>query len=150
MWEVTADTRNLLALTSVADTYIDGSAHGYYAHRKVIWSRPARRTIELAELFSDRERGVELLMADLCARLRSAREERESHRGRRPMPMKCPRADDTVVVPVAGRDGRIGSFRMLLSGDETPDGYAGGGYEIEAPVTPALVALVDPALRGSF
>jgi hypothetical protein len=150
VWEVTADTRDLLALTAIASTYINGSAHGYYAHRKVIWSRPERRMIELAELFSDRGRGVELLMADLCARLRSARAKRWRERGGRPMPMECPRADDAAVVPVAGPDGRIRSFRMMLSGDETPDGYAGGSYEIEAPVTPAVAALISPALRGSF
>lgn len=144
-WEVTADTRDLLALISIASTYQDGSAHGYYAFRTLIWHRPASRKVRLDELFSDRRTGSAELMAELCDELRGVRAAR-----RRPEPMPCPRADTAAVVPVAGRTNRIKSFRMLLTGDETPEGYAGGSLEIEIPVSPTVAARIDPALRGSF
>lgn len=150
VWEVSADTADLLALSSTASTYQDGAAHGYFSYHSLIWGRSAGRPLKLSELFSDRT-GVAMLQAELCARLRSEREARRRGRGNGPSaPMDCPTADETDIAPVAERGGRIRSFRMRVTGDETPDGYAGGSYEIEAPVTPAVVALVQPALRGSF
>lgn len=150
LWEVTADTPDLLALSSTVSTYQDGSAHGYYAFRSLIWGRSAGRPLKLSELFPDRK-GVAHLMADLCARLMSAREARSRERGRdRPAPMACPSVGEADIVPLAERGGRIRSFRMRLTGDETPDGYAGGSYEVEAVMTPGLLALIDPALRDSF
>lgn len=150
VWEVSADTADLLALSSTASTQQDGAAHGYFSYHSLIWGRSAGRPLKLSELFSDRA-GVAMLLAELCARLTSAREARRRERGNgRAAPMACPTADETDIAPVAERGGGIRSFRMRLTGDETPDGYAGGSYEIEAPVTAALVALVEPALRGSF
>lgn len=150
VWEVTADTTDLLALSSTASTYQDGAAHGYYSYHSLIWGRSAGRPLKLSDLFSDR-RGVAMLLAELCARLVSEREARWRERGNgRPAPMACPAVDETDIAPVAERGGGIRSFRMRVTGDETPDGYAGGSYEIEAPVTAALLALVEPALRGSF
>jgi hypothetical protein len=150
VWEVGADTADLLALSSTASTYQDGAAHGYFSYHSLIWGRSPGRPLKLSELFSDRT-GVAMLLAELCARLISEREARWREEGDgRPGSMSCPTADETDIAPVAERGGRIRSFRMRLTGDETPDGYAGGSYEIEAPVTAALVALVKPALRGSF
>ena len=150
VWEVSADTADLLALSSTASTYQDGAAHGYFSYHTLIWGRSAGRPLKLSELFSDRS-GVAMLLEALCAKLISERETRWRERGNgRPGPMACPKADETDIAPVAPRGGRIRSFLMRLTGDETPDGYAGGSYEIEAPATAALVALVKPDLRGSF
>jgi hypothetical protein len=150
-WQVTANTRDLLALTAIASTYQDGSPHGYFRYLKLIWSRPARRMIELAELFSDRQKGVEQLMLQLCAKLHSERAARRLEEGGgRAMSMPCPSSEGVAIVPVAEPGGKIRSFRMMLTGDQTPDGYAGGSYEVETPVSPALAALVDPDLRESF
>jgi hypothetical protein len=148
-WEITADTRDLIALSAVGSTFQDGSAHGYYGFRKMIWGKAARRPLSLGELFSD-ERGPAELMSGLCARLNSARAERLRERGGGgSAAMACPVPDDASIVPIAD-NGKIRSFRMMLTGDETPGGYAEGSYEIEAPVTAGLAALIAPAFRDSF
>jgi hypothetical protein len=142
VWEVSADTGDLLALTAAASAYQDGAAHGHFAYRTLIWSRSARRALGVAELFTDGEKGVASLLAGFCPTLAAARADRWR-------PDWCPEAA-AAIVPFAARGDKIRSFRMMVSGDDTPAGYAGGAHEIVAPVTPSILTLIRPALRRSF
>lgn len=152
IWAVSADTPQLLAMVSTPSTVQDGAAHGHFAYRGLIWSRAGRRPLALADLFADRVAAA-MLMAGLCERLRTARAQRwRDERGGRPLPMDCPRADEATVALVAGAGGpkRVAAFRMMLTGEQTPDGYAGGSYEVDVAVTPALRAQIRPDLRAAF
>ncbi|HEX8241534.1 MAG TPA: hypothetical protein VF574_17490 [Allosphingosinicella sp.] len=151
VWEVSANTPDLLALGSSASTYQDGSAHGYSAYETLIWDRARRRAIELSELFSDRRRGITQLMTELCARLNVARAQRWREQGDgRPPPMRCPDPEEVAIAPGSEHAGKIESFHMIVTGEQTPDGYAGGSYEVEALLSPAIRALIRPDLRRSF
>jgi hypothetical protein len=149
-WSVTADTRNLLALSSIGAVFW-GGAHGMEGYRTMIWGKIASRPLALGELFTRPHAGLARLTSEFCpkfTRARAARQRADAAAVAAPLP--CPDAAKTAVVPLAGRGGRIVGFRMMLTGEDIPDGRPDGSYEIDIPLSPALRLLLSPRFAAPF
>ena len=137
-----ANRPELIALSATTDSY-SGGAHGWYAFDTLLWDPAADRRLGLYELFSDAPAGRAELERQLCPALLEVRRARVSFRG------GCDGAPEDAAL-VASGDGQIDTLRVRYA---ELDGYAGGGYEVFLPVTPAFIAALDerfrPAFRGS-
>jgi hypothetical protein len=149
-WELAADSGDLLVLRAVAYAYYPPTPHGRSWYRTLIWSRSSARALELPELFSDAGRAGALLDAEICPLLNAKRTQRWIEQGNHvPEPLNC--ADyHHSMLPSGGRGVPIARWRLLLTSDSTPDGYAGGDYEIEFPVSAAVRTLIKPEYRSAF
>ncbi len=148
-WRIAANTRQLLAISAIASAYWGGS-HGAERHLAVMWSKSANRRLALGELFSRPKTGLAVLSAAFCSQFTAMRRARLAKEGEKAGPTRCPEAEQAAIVPVAGRGGGIARFRMMLGGEETQDGYAGGSYEIYVPVSTRIRALIKPRFAQSF
>jgi hypothetical protein len=148
-WSITADTPNLLAMSSISDAYW-GGPHGEFGYRTLIWGKSINRPLVLAELFSKPRTAFAGLTAEFCRRFRTLRAARLREGGETPSATRCPEAEFASIVPVAGRDRKIRGFRMLLTGEQTQEVRPGGSYEFDIPLSPAIRRLVRPRFAASL
>ena len=149
-WNVTADTRGLLTMSSIGAAY-RGGAHGSEGYRTMLWGKADGRPLDVGELFSRPQAALARLTREFCPAFTRKRSDRWSAEGQNvPVPLPCPDAGRVAIVPVARRGSGIDRFRMLLSGDDILDGRPSGSYEIDIKVSPAIRALLKPQYSASF
>jgi hypothetical protein len=144
IYRVDADLAELLALSFETSNY-QGGAHGDYGGGTLIWDKAANRPIEFGALFRDRPAAFAEVARLFCPPFNQVRR-RSFERGGGRVVDRCP---DPPYYPalVANPGGRIATLRLLFV---QHDGYAGGSYTVEIPVTPGLIVLLRPRFRAAF
>jgi len=145
-WGIDADLPTLAAASSHSFFYIGGAHEGADTDAILIDRRLGRR-IALGDLFTNRRRGLALAQREFCRVLRAQVHERRED-GSDAVEIDCPRIGLQPVTLCAER-GRITTMYAVLN-RYTVSSWAEGGYEIEFAMTPAMVAELKPAYRGSF
>ncbi|MEQ7874583.1 DUF4163 domain-containing protein [Sphingomonas sp. ASV193] len=139
------------ALLSLAEDWYEytGGAHPNHGTSGLLWDRAAKRQVKPIALFARPANRDARLRAPYCAALEA---ERKKRRGNEPDTFfsDCPKLDDLALVPTDKSGG--GRFdTILLHADPYVAGpYAEGDYDIELPVTAALIAALKPEWRASF
>jgi len=152
-WKVAADGPALLILQS--EGYIfTGGAHGMPIVTTLFWDKAAKRRLGLTDLF-DTARLVPAIRAGFCKALD---DERAKRRGA-PVDAKdsggidefvrCVDPAKQIILPVARRGGALDTVRVVIMPYEAGP-YAEGIYQLDLPVTEAVMAAVKPGYRAAF
>jgi hypothetical protein len=140
VYSVDADLPALLALTKETSEY-SGGAHGWFGFETLIWDKTRSRVLKPEALFSDPSAANAEIRRQLCPALIELRRRRNSEfNGRCEEPPY-----DTMTLLAAG--GRVARLKVTFS---ELDGYAGGTYSVDVPVTPRLLGLVAERFRAGF
>ena len=149
-WQVVADLPGYLSLSNKFATY-SGGAHGMYGLRSLVWDKAAKRGLEADELFISAASLESKMGAALCEALDRQREERRGE----PVGPKgeyfsdCPGLEDSTLL-VGSSNGKTFDRITVWFGPYVAGSYAEGAYELDFPVTRAMLEAVRPAYREVF
>lgn len=153
-YRVAGNAPRLLSLS--ADWYsFTGGAHPNHGTSGLIWDRQARAPVAVNALFVQGAEALRPLFAKaFCKALdkeRAKRREGEPIDGGTDDPFNaCPKFSEIGIIPETKRHpGRLDT--LLFHADPYVAGpYAEGDYDVELPVTAAVIAALKPEYRASF
>ncbi|GGD98485.1 hypothetical protein GCM10011515_17900 [Tsuneonella deserti] len=149
-WKVVADLPGYLSLSNEFSTYT-GGAHGMYGLESLVWDKEAERAMDGAELFTSPQALGAAMGGTVCAALNR---ERENRRGE-PVDPKgeyfsdCPGLDSATIL-VGSSNGKTFDRITVWFGPYVAGPYAEGAYELDFPMTAAMLGAVKPAYREAF
>jgi hypothetical protein len=149
-WEVVADLPGWLSLSANFETYT-GGAHGMYGTQSLVWDKANKVSMDGVALFQSPAALQNALGQSLCDALNKER----LAKGMEPITdpdstfPACPGIDEATVL--VGSSNRKTFDRITVYyGPYVAGSYAEGAYELDFPMTAAMVAAVKPAYRGAF
>lgn len=150
-WEVVADLPGWLSLSAALSSY-SGGAHGMYGVQSLVWDKAKTVSMDGMALFQSPGALQKALGATLCDALNRERVKKGmqpiTEGGDRVFPA-CPGLDEATVL--VGSSNRKTFDRITVYyGPYVAGSYAEGAYELDFPMTPAMVEAVKPAYRGAF
>jgi len=152
-WKVRGDTPRFLSIAS--ETYIfSGGAHGMTAYDALLWDRGQRRLLKTTDLFTSPAAFATAARPGFCKALDAARAEKRKGYGEDAVASPddpfnaCVDPLKQTLVPV-GKKGMLSAIRVIIGPYEAGP-YVEGSYEIDVPVTGAVLAAVKPEYRGAF
>lgn len=151
-WKVVADGPRLLVMQSEGYQYT-GGAHGFPVATVILWDRQAAKRLALSAVL-DADAMEKATRKAFCAELDRQRAER---RGGPVEPDEavptfsaCVPAKPYGFIPIATKgSGVINQIRVSIPPYEAGP-YAEGTYEIDLPMTQAMLAAVKPDYRAAF
>lgn len=151
---VEGQTARLLSVSLDVSEY-SGGAHPNHGTKAILWDKSLDRRIDVADLFTRGSTDLTALLrepycAALAAERRKKRGEEDGDASPRPDgPFDaCPQFGELALIPKAG--GAALSTIVLHADPYVAGPYAEGDYDIELPVTAALIAALKPEYRSSF
>lgn len=142
-WDLLGSTPRLHSLVGFK-WHFTGGAHGYGASHALLWDRRAGRPLATATMVTPAL--WRAIRATYCATLHAEQVRRTENNVTDMNP--CPPPKYVTVAP-AGTHGRFD--RLHVVADQYVAGsYAEGPYEVDLPITPAVLATIAPAWRGDF
>lgn len=150
-WKVVAETPRFLSLSGHLATY-SGGAHGMSGMESLVWDKQANDGMDAKVLFQSAAKLGAALGPGLCARLNG---EREQRRGMKIDPNSgdtfdnCPGIDEATVL-VGSSGGKTLDRLTVYFGPYVAGPYAEGDYELDFPVTAAVLAAVKPEYASGF
>lgn len=149
-WQVVADLPGYLSLSNAFYSYT-GGAHGMYGMAGLVWDKANERALAPEELFRS-PGSLGAIMGDtLCRALNAARMEKgiEPMEGEDSVFATCPGLDEATIL-VGSSNGKTFDRITVWYGPYVAGSYAEGAYELDFPMTPAMLAAVKPAYRAAF
>ncbi len=150
-WKVVTDLPDWLSLSLEFATY-SGGAHGMYGIEALLWDKNGHRALKGINLFTSPAALYDASSERFCELLN---QEREKRRGQPVDPERdelfsqCPGIEELTVL--LGSSNRRAFDRMTFyAGPYVAGPYAEGAFEINLPVTAAVVDAVDPQYREFF
>ncbi|OYW87530.1 MAG: hypothetical protein B7Z20_04895 [Sphingobium sp. 32-64-5] len=152
-WDSVADLPGVLVLESSGYSYT-GGAHGMPFTTSLIWDRKAGKRLATKDLV-DTARLTASARDAFCAELNRQREEK---RGEKVDPdakdgiaefNQCPVMAEQEVIPMSRGKRALDTLRVVI-GPYVAGPYVEGSYKIDLPMTPAMIAAINPAYRGWF
>lgn len=150
-WKIVAETPRFLSLSGHLATY-SGGAHGMYGMESLVWDKEANDGMDAKVLFQSPAKLAAALGSGLCGKLNEAREKR---RGIKVDPNSgdtfdnCPAIDEATVL-VGSSTGKALDRLTVYFGPYVAGPYAEGDYELDFPVTAAVLAAVKPEYANGF
>lgn len=150
-WKVVAETPRFLSLSGHLATY-SGGAHGMYGVESLVWDKEANDGMDAKVLFQSPTRLETALGDALCAKLNQAREKR---RGMKVDPTSgdtfdnCPGLDEATVLVGSSNGDKLDRLTIYF-GPYVAGAYAEGDYELDFPVTAAVLDAVKPEYASAF
>lgn len=149
-WKVVADVPGFLSLSNEFYTY-SGGAHGMYGLEGLVWDKDKRRALASEGLFHSPGFLGGVMGDAVCTKLNAERAERrgEPVQDTGEMFDECPGLDDATIL--VGSSNRKTFDRITVYfGPYVAGPYAEGAYELDFPMTAAMLEAVKPAYRGAF
>lgn len=149
-WKVVADLPGYLSLSNDWATYT-GGAHGMYGMQGFVWDKTNKRGFDSADLFASPAVLGDAMGGAVCAALNK---EREKRRGEPVDPKDeffggCPGLDEATIL--VGSSNRETFDRITIwFGPYVAGAYAEGAYELDFPLTKAMLDAVKPAYKAAF
>ena len=150
-WSVVADLPDFLSLSSQIATY-GGGAHGNYTKTSMVWDKQAARSMSGVEMFVSPVALGRALGPTLCEALDAQREARRGEPAEpasTEWPNNCPPVGDATVL-VGSSNGETFDRIGIYFGPYVAGAYAEGDYELNFPVTGAVLDAVKPEYAGAF
>ncbi|MEZ5680268.1 MAG: DUF4163 domain-containing protein [Erythrobacter sp.] len=150
-WKVVTETQRFLSLSGHLATY-SGGAHGMYGMESLVWDKDANDGMDAKVLFQSATRLETALGGALCSKLNS---ERQKRRGMTVDPGsgdtfdQCPGLDEATVL-VGSSNGEKLDRLTIYFGPYVAGAYAEGDYELDFPVTAAVLDAVKPEYASGF
>ncbi|MEO6198412.1 MAG: DUF4163 domain-containing protein [Sphingomicrobium sp.] len=147
------DSGRLLSLTEEVSEFT-GGAHPNSGMVAILWDRNRSRKVNVASLFRAGDPALQtLLRKNYCAALTKERRKRRGAEGAvagADDPFnQCPKFGELALVP-EGKAGKPFAAIMVHADPYVAGPYVEGDYDIDLPVTAALVAALKPQYRASF
>ena len=153
--EVAGATPRLLSVALNVGDYT-GGAHPNHGTKAMLWDKALDRLVTVDNLFAGGAPALQKLLHDpYCAALDKARkekrgpEEAQLGEGTDDPFNACPKFDDLALIP-SGKPGQLFTAMLVHADPYVAGPYAEGDYDIELPVTAALIAALKPEYRASF
>ncbi|MGN3973875.1 DUF4163 domain-containing protein [Tsuneonella sp. SYSU-LHT278] len=150
-YEVVADLPGYLSLSNLFSTYT-GGAHGIYGMESLVWDRKAGNALDGIDLFRSPAALGSAIGPALCKALNAAR----VRKGMEPIKEgadsgfePCPGVDQATVL-VGSSNGKTFDRITAWYGPYVAGSYAEGEYELDFPMTAAMLEAVKPAYRPAF
>lgn len=149
-WQVVADLPGWLSLSANLSSY-SGGAHGMYGMQSLVWDKAKKVSMDGVALFQSPAALQKALGASLCDALNKER----VTKGTEPITAEgaffpaCPPLDEATVL-VGSSDRKTFDRITVYYGPYVAGSYAEGAYELDFPMTTAMVAAVKPEYRGAF
>ena len=152
-WAVVANLPVALVMESNGYSYT-GGAHGMPFTTSLIWDRAAGKRLGTADLL-DKDALAKAANDVFC---RELDRQREQKRGEPVNPKAesgisdfntCPVMKEQEVIPLSRKGRALDTIRVVI-GPYVAGPYAEGSYEIDMPLSAAMLAAVKPAYRGWF
>jgi hypothetical protein len=149
-WQVVADLPGYLSLSDAFYTYA-GGAHGMYGMAGLVWDKANGRGLASEELFHSPQHLGAALGDTLCAALNAARKEKgvDPVEGDDPIFPACPGLEEATIL-VGSSNGKTFDRITVYYGPYVAGSYAEGAYELDFPMTAAMLEAVKPAYRMVF
>jgi hypothetical protein len=149
-YDTAGQSDRLLSLERAAYSFT-GGAHGSSGSGAILWDKKLAREVSISDLLQPGTSWAGAIRQPFCTLLDREREER---RGEPVQPDDlfgdCPKYEDvTVLLSDEDKNGRFDQVKVIA--DQYVAGpYAEGPYEIELPITAAMVERLKPDYRASF
>lgn len=149
-WKVVANLPGYLSLSNDFATY-SGGAHGMYGLEGYIWDKTNRRGFASEELFQSPSYLGSAMGDAVCQALNKERQER---RGEPVDPNDdlfgaCPELSEATIL-VGSSNKKTFDRITVWFGPYVAGPYAEGAYELDFPMTAAMLDAVKPAYRSAF
>lgn len=152
-WKVVTETPRLLSLSAQGYDYT-GGAHGMPFYDSFVWDKRATRRLVAEDMFRSQATLSGAVRTAFCRALDAQRKERRGGEmgasvGKDDPFNTCPKvAESTLLLGSSNRQAidRLG----FVIGPYTAGPYAEGAYELTLPVTPAVIAALNPEYRAMF
>lgn len=148
IWTLVGQTPRLFSLVDNTSTFT-GGAHPNHATSALLWDRSSHEGVPLTQLFQSADAFEGALRPHFCKLLDAERLKRRQGETLDGDFSKCPPFSDLTIAPVGSGNGPFKSIQ-LIADPYVAGPYAEGSYEIEVPVSAALVAALKPEFRGDF
>jgi hypothetical protein len=152
-WAQVTNLPGYLSLT-MDDYRFDGGAHGNFGRDSLIWDKAAGRSLKPVDMFTSKAAFDTLLQTRFCDLLDVERsKKRDGEKVDRGMSkdwtQACPAPSEFTVI--VGSSGGAKFNRMAIYVAPYGAGpYSEGDYEINLPITAALIAIVKPRYKAAF
>lgn len=153
--EIAGSTPRLLS-ASQSWYEFTGGAHPNHGTKALLWDRESGREIAFADLFEGGTTKLEaLLKPAFCAGLDKARAEKRGPEDSAAVvgpddPFnQCPKLSELALIP-GGTSGHPMTKVTVHADPYVAGPYAEGDYDVELPVTAAMLAAIKPEYRSSF
>jgi hypothetical protein len=149
-YSTAGQTPRLLSLSVDVAAYT-GGAHGNFGSNSLLWDRAEHKEIGVADLFDPPTRFASLVNKVWCEALNA---ERVKKREEQPQPGEmfwdCPPLSDLATIPLDDdKDGKFEAIRFSAS-PYVAGPYVEGQYDVDLPLTAAMLAAMKPEYRASF
>ncbi|WP_324828214.1 DUF3298 and DUF4163 domain-containing protein [Qipengyuania zhejiangensis] len=150
-WQVVADIPGYLSLSGRITSY-SGGAHGMYGLQSLVWDKSAKKAMDGIALFRSPVALEQALGSALCDSLDKARETKRGipvDRGGDAFFDQCPAVNEASVL-IGSSDGKTFNRIAVYFGPYVAGPYAEGDYELDFPVTSAVIDAVKPEFVQAF
>ncbi|MEO7564547.1 MAG: DUF4163 domain-containing protein [Sphingomicrobium sp.] len=147
------DSGRLLSLTEDVSEFT-GGAHPNSGMLAILWDRTLKNMVTVDSLFAGGASTLQtLLRKNYCAALTKERNKRRGPdgavEGAHDPFNQCPKFSDLTLIP-EGQASRPFAMLSLHADPYVAGPYVEGEYDVDLPVTAALVAALKPQYRASF
>ncbi|MFA9199638.1 MAG: DUF4163 domain-containing protein [Cypionkella sp.] len=149
-WQVVADLPGYLSLSNQFYSYT-GGAHGMYGMEALVWDKANARGFPSEQLFQAPSFLGSIMGETLCDALDRERKKKgaETDRGPDPVFPPCPGLEEATIL-VGSSNGKTFDRITVWYGPYVAGSYAEGAYELDFPMTGAMLEAVKPAYRAAF
>ena len=149
-WKVVADLPRFLSLSNDFATY-SGGAHGMYGLEGLVWDKANKRGFASQALFQSSGILGTTMDNAVCDALNKEREERRGEPVRADDDLfgDCPELDEATIL-VGSSNGKTFDRITVWFGPYVAGPYAEGAYELDFPMTRAMLDAVKPAYKAAF
>jgi hypothetical protein len=151
-WKVVADLPQYLSLSNDFYTYT-GGAHGMYGLEGFVWDKANKRGFKSEEFFVSTGALKDAIGKPLCDALNKERvkkgQEPVTTDGKDQTWPSCPDLDEATVL-VGSSNHKTFDRITVWYGPYVAGSYAEGAYELDFPMTKAMLDAVKPAYKAAF
>ena len=151
-WKVVADLPGYLSLSNDWATYT-GGAHGMYGLEGFVWDKANKRGFASEDMFVSPGALEDAMGRAQCAALNKERVKKgmdpiTEGSGEDVFPA-CPGLDEATIL-VGSSNGKTFDRITVWYGPYVAGSYAEGAYELDFPMTTAMLDAVKPAYKAAF
>lgn len=149
-WQVVADLPGYLSLSNAFATF-SGGAHGMYGLEGYVWDKANKRGFASDQLFQSPSYLGSTMGDAVCAALDTERAKRRGGPVDRDDDVfgTCPKLDEATIL-VGSSNGKTFDRITVWFGPYVAGPYAEGAYELDFPMTKAMLDAVKPAYKTVF
>lgn len=150
-WSEEAEIPAFISLSRHSYSYL-GGAHGMSVTTSLLWDKAGNEPVEVMTLFNGKANLDQAVQKAFCKQLNIQRAEKRGH----PIPAKsddgfeqCITPSDQTIILGSAKSGSFDTLSINVAPYEAGP-YVEGSYQVDLPVTKAVIRAVKPEYRSHF